>query len=204
MDDAGSQTVGARRPGGRSARVRQAVLAATVEELAAHGYDGLSFENVAARAGVHKTTIYRRWPTKALLVAAAAAERSEQLVPVPDTGSLAGDLVALAQSVAANLTSEVGGRMARTVVSAAGSSTEVAAVNAAFWAQRFALTDAIVERAVERGELPPGTDSRLVIETLIGAMYVRLLLTGEPFDEAYAARAAAIVALGATAAGTPT
>ncbi len=203
MPDDESRNVGERRPGGRSARVRHAVLRATVEVLAEQGYDGLSFESVAARAGVNKTTIYRRWPTKALLVAAAAAERSEQRVPVPDTGSLAGDLVSLAQAVAANLTSELGAQMARTVVSAAGSSTEVAAMNATFWAQRFALTDAIVERAVVRGELPPGTDGRLVIETLIGPLYVRLLLTGEPFDAAYAARVAAIVALGATAAAPP-
>ena len=70
-----SPSVGTRRPGGRSARVRSAVLAATLEVLVETGYDGMTVDAVAARAGVHKTTVYRRWPTKAALVAAAAADR---------------------------------------------------------------------------------------------------------------------------------
>src|SRR3712207_1543584 len=88
--------VGERRPGGRSARVRAAVLSATIDALVDVGYDGLSVEDVARRAGVHKTTVYRRWPTRAALVAEATRERSQQVIPVPDTGTLAGDLRQLA------------------------------------------------------------------------------------------------------------
>src|SRR5688572_4964508 len=129
--------VGAQRPGGRSARVRTAVLAATLELLVETGYDGLSVDAVAARACVHKTTVYRRWPTKAALVAAAATDRSEQLVPVPDTGSLVGDLTALGRSVADNVSSELGGGLARTIVAAAAASEEVAQVHREFWAVRL-------------------------------------------------------------------
>jgi len=189
--------VGERRPGGRSARVRSAVLGATVEILAGEGYEHLSVESVAARAGVHKTTVYRRWPTKADLVADAVRERAQQLVPVPDTGTLAGDLRALARSIAGNIGSDVGTRMARTLIAAAVVSDEIAATQREFWAERFALTGVIVERAIARGELPPRTDARFVLETLIGPLYVRLLLTGEPIDAKFADRAAASAAAGA-------
>ena len=192
-------SVGSARPGGRSGRVRAAVLAATSHVLADAGYDGLTFDAVAARAGVHKTTVYRRWPTKPELVADATRELSQQRVPVPDTGSLAGDLAALARSVARNIGSEIGGRVARTMIAAAGASADVAERSAAFWAERLVLTGEIVERAVARGEVPVGTDPVLVVETLVGPLYVRLLLTGEPVDAAFADRVAALVAAGATA-----
>lgn len=191
--------VGERRPGGRSARVRHDVMAAATELLAEAGYDGLSIEAVADRAGVHKTTVYRRWPTKADLVADALSERSQQHVPVPDTGTLAGDLTALARAVAANIGSDVGAAMARTLVAASITSTEIADTAASFWVERLALTATIVERAVERGEIPSDTDPNLVIEALIGPLYVRLLLTGEPIDEDFARRVAALVTAGALA-----
>jgi AcrR family transcriptional regulator len=173
------------------------VLGATVEILAGEGYEHLSVESVAARAGVHKTTVYRRWPTKADLVADAVRERAQQLVPVPDTGTLAGDLRALARSIAGNIGSDVGTRMARTLIAAAVVSDEIAATQREFWAERFALTGVIVERAIARDELPPRTDARFVLETLIGPLYVRLLLTGEPIDAEFADRAAASAAAGA-------
>ena len=187
---------GARRPGGRSARTRAAVLAATADLLAEVGYEALTFEAVARRAGVHKTTIYRRWPTKPDLVADAARERSEQLVAVPDTGSLRGDLTALARAVAANIGSDVGSAMTRTLVAAAATSPSVAEATHAFWAERLRLTGEIVTRAIARDELPAGVDTNVVIEALVGALYVRLLLTGEPLDADVADQVAWAVAAG--------
>ena len=194
--------VGDSRPGGRSARVRGAVLDAAIELLAEAGYDGFSIEEVAARAGVHKTTVYRRWPTKPDLIADASQNRSRALVPTPDTGTLLGDLRALARSVARNIGSADGGRMTRTMVAAATTSPEAASGVADFFAGRIALAHVIIERAVARGELPADVDAELVIETLIGPLYVRLLLTGEPIDAAFAGRVAAVVAAGAPAAAT--
>src|SRR5664280_783734 len=94
-----------RRPGGRSARVRAAVLEATLDQLAESGYDGLSFEAVAVRAGVHKTTLYRRWSDRTDLVLDAMLELSSQTVPVPDFGSVRADLLAIARGIAGNLSS---------------------------------------------------------------------------------------------------
>src|SRR5918994_5565425 len=76
------------RLGGRSARVREAVLDAAFAELDEHGYNGFSIEAVARRSGVHKTTIYRRWPTREALLVYALDSRSDRDVQVPNTGSL--------------------------------------------------------------------------------------------------------------------
>lgn len=187
---------GEQRPGGRSARTRTAVLGATADLLAEVGYEALTFDAVAQRAGVHKTTVYRRWPTKPDLVADAARERSVQLVEVPDTGTLLGDLTALARAVAANIGSDVGSAMTKTLTAAAATSPSVAEVTHAFWEERLRLSSTIVERAVAHGELPPATDSNVVIESLVGPLYMRLLFTGEPIDGEVADQIARAVAEG--------
>jgi AcrR family transcriptional regulator len=192
--------VGERRPGGRSARVRAAVLDAAAELLAQTAYEDLSVEDVATRAGVHKTTVYRRWPTKADLVADATRARSQGAVPIPDTGSLHGDLRAFARAIAKNLGSEVGGQMTRTLVAASVTSQDVQARTPLFWVERLALSRQIIDRAIARGELAETADANLIIEALIGPLYVRLLLTGEPIDAALADRVAGLVAAGASAA----
>lgn len=190
--------VGHQRPGGRSARVRADVLRATSELLLEIGYDQLSVDDVARRAGVHKTTVYRRWPTIPELVFDAVAEHSAEVVPVPDTGSLLDDLRILAREVAANIGTEGVARRSRSIVAAAATSDELSAAMHSFWADRLALSTVIVERAIERGELPGDADPNLIIETLIGPLWVRLLLTGEPISDELADRVAALVAAGAT------
>ena len=74
------------RLGGRSARVREAVLNATFDELGEKGYAGLSMESVARRSGVHKTTIYRRWPNRDALVMDALDSRSDRYTVIADAG----------------------------------------------------------------------------------------------------------------------
>jgi AcrR family transcriptional regulator len=189
--------VGRQRPGGRAARVRTDVLRAATDILGEVGYDGLSMEAVAERAGVHKTTVYRRWPTKAELVLDTATEQSAEAVPIPDTGTFLGDLQAFARSVAANMTSGSGARRSTSIVIAAASSDHLTESMHQFWAHRFALASVIVERAVERGDVPADTDPSLIIEALIGPLWVRLLLTGEPVTDDLADRIAALVDAGA-------
>jgi AcrR family transcriptional regulator len=87
----------------RRAPNRTAIFAATLAELAQHGYSDLSFDAVAARAGVHKTTVYRRWPTRAELVTAAFMDVAEQHLDVADSGNIDRDARALARSVAATV-----------------------------------------------------------------------------------------------------
>jgi AcrR family transcriptional regulator len=174
-----------RRPGGRSARVRAAAIAATLAELAESGYSALSLERVARRAGVHKTTLYRRWGTREDLVLEAMLERAGQRISVPDTGSLREDLLELARTAAANAATPEVAAMARAVAAEAPYDSRLAAANQRFWAERLALDGVIVERAIERGEVAPGTDPRRIIESVIGPIHLRLLLTGEPIDRAF-------------------
>lgn len=183
------------RPGGRSERVRQAVLSATLDELAQRGYDGLSFAAVATRAGVHKTTVYRRWPDRTTLVLDAMLERSRSTVPVPDTGSLHDDLLALADAIAANLSSPQVVAVLRTLV-AAGHEPAIAAAASRYWRARFDLVGQVVLRGIERGELPADASSDLIIEVLIGPLYLRALVTQEPLDREFVRRCVGLVLAG--------
>ena len=128
------------RPGGRSARVREAVLAATIDAIADEGFASLTVDDVARRAGVHKTTVYRRWATSEALVLDALLERSAEQVAVPDTGSLVGDLRALLDSVAANITSRVGRAVLLTLSAEAPYNEELDRLRREFWATRFELS----------------------------------------------------------------
>ena len=177
--------------------MRSAVLDATSALLTEVGYDQLSIDDVASRAGVHKTTVYRRWPTKPELIADAARVQAAENVPIPDTGTLLGDLRTLAREVAANIGSDGGARRARTIVAAAASSDELAHVMHSFWAHRLGASAAIVERAVDRGELPATANANLIIEAVVGPIWLRLLLTGEPVDDDFADHIAELVTIGA-------
>jgi len=189
--------VGDQRPGGRAARVRTDVLEAAFALLGEVGYEQLSMEAIAKKAGVHKTTVYRRWPTKAELVLDATRTHSEQNIPIPDTGSLHGDLVQLARGVVATIGSEPGSRRSLSIVAAAAASADLTAALHTFWAERLTATAPIVERAIERGELPASSDPTVIIETLIGPLWIRLLLTGEAIDDDLAGRVADLVSAGA-------
>jgi AcrR family transcriptional regulator len=169
-----------RRPGGRSARVRAAAIAATLAELAENGYSALSLESVARRAGVHKTTLYRRWGTREDLVLEAMLDRAGEHISVPNTGSLRKDLFELVQTAAANAASPEVAAMARAVVAQMPHDSRLAAANRRYWDERLALDGMIVEQAIERGEVAPDTQPRQVIESVLGPIHLRLLLTGEP------------------------
>jgi AcrR family transcriptional regulator len=169
-----------RRPGGRSARVRAAAIAATLAELAENGYSALSLESVARRAGVHKTTLYRRWGTREDLALEAMLDRAGEHISVPNTGSLRKDLFELVQTAAANAASPEVAAMARAVVAQMPHDSRLAAANRRYWDERLALDGMIVEQAIERGEVAPDTQPHQVIESVLGPIHLRLLLTGEP------------------------
>jgi AcrR family transcriptional regulator len=185
-----------RRPGGRSARVRALTLAATIGELAESGYSALTLDAVARRAGVHRTTLYRRWGTREALVLDAMLEHVRVEVPVPDTGSLRDDLLALASAGGATASAPAGGAVVRAVVAAGAHDPALAAASRQFWAERLALDGAIVTRAIERGEVPPGTDPEAVIEAVLGPVYFRLLVTGTRPDPEFIERIVDFVAAG--------
>jgi AcrR family transcriptional regulator len=160
----------------------------------------MSVETIALRAGVHKTTIYRRWHAKNRLVAEALETAAETRIGTPDTGDVDEDLRALARGVLSSLTSREGAAAVRALVSGAEGSPEVRQIAQRFWATRMAQVVPIVERAVERGQLPRGTSAARVIEHIAAPLYYRLLVTGEPLSEADADLAAG-AALAAARAG---
>ncbi|MFI6642096.1 TetR/AcrR family transcriptional regulator [Streptomyces sp. NPDC050504] len=188
------------RPGGRTAKVRAAVLAATGEALVGEGFHGLNMDRVAAAAGVGKTTVYRRWSTTAGLVADLLRDMAEQSVPASDTGSLAGDLRANALLVLKTLTDPRMGPVFRSVISAAACSDECAQALGGFYATRIAAWTPVVERGVERGEAPADTDAAEVVRAVSAPLYYRFAVSHEPLAEADAHRAADVV-LAALAAG---
>lgn len=171
-----------RRPGGRSARVRQAVADATLAVMAEKGIADFTVTDVAARAGVHETSIYRRWGSRDNLIAETLLDYSEQLIPVPDTGSVRTDLYGLLTAIANYLSSPVGKALAQ-ALALTGDESRWSAVRHAFWTTRLQLTQTIVERAVERDEVPPDTDPRLVLETLVASLSFRTIVIREPIDD---------------------
>jgi AcrR family transcriptional regulator len=172
------------RPGGRSARVRAAVLAATLELLAERGYDGAELPEVARRAGVHPTTVYRRWGTKARLVGEALLERSRPLSPTPDTGALRTDLEQLlGEGAALARTPPVKALFEVLLAESADPSAEVAEARDRFWAAHMEEARRIVGRAVARSELPAGVDPATLVDLVIGPALLRLLLMGQDLDE---------------------
>jgi AcrR family transcriptional regulator len=192
---------GPARPAGRGLKIRAAVLAATLAELTETGYAGLTVENVARRAGVHKTTIYRRWKDREGLVAAAVAERAGTAkMPFPDTGDIGTDLLRLARMTVAFLTSPAGGIVVASSMSDVSRIPEVAGAKRQFFEALFAQAAPVVSGAIARGELPADTDPAELVRTLLAPIYLRLLVTAEPIDRTTADNAAK-VALAAARAG---
>jgi AcrR family transcriptional regulator len=165
----------------RGEHVRQTVLAAAFEELAANGFDGATVAGVAKRSGVHETTVYRRWATRENLFLAALLERSADAIPAPDTGSTRRDLLAIVRGIIAYVRSPEG----RSVLRAATLPVDHAYADAreAFWARRLDVLSPVVARGIERGDLRADIDARLLLEMLIAPIHGRLLLTGEPVDD---------------------
>lgn len=172
------------RPGGRSAQVRRATLDAALQLLLERGYDGLTFPAVADRAGVAESTVYRRWPTRADLAAAAIGQLAAAENPLPDTGTLEGDLRELAGQIIALLRRPEVERVVRAAAGLDGDGDDMVRARAGFYHDRVASSAEIARRAIDRGELPPDTDPEEVVEHLVAPAYVRVLLTGRPLDDA--------------------
>jgi AcrR family transcriptional regulator len=170
-----------RRPGGRSARIAQAVADATLAVMAEKGFADFTVTDVAVRAGVHETSIYRRWGNRENLIADTLLAYSESLIPVPDTGSIRTDLRELLAAVTDYLASPVGKAMSH-ALAFSGDETRWEMVRSDFWGTRLQLARAIVDRAIERREVPADTDARLLLETLVAPLQFRVLVTREAID----------------------
>lgn len=187
------------RPGGRTARVREAVLRAAEDALTEQGFTGLDLADIARRAGVGKTTVYRRWGTVTGLVADLLADMAEQSAPRTETGSLLGDLMANARLVQRTLTDPRQGPLFKALIAAATGDPKTAAALHRFYDIRVKEWAPCVRQAVDRGEVPEGTDTHEVIRAVSAPLYYHLLISGGRLDETTADRAAEAAATAARA-----
>lgn len=181
---------GTLRPGGRTARVRAAVLRAAGDVLAERGFAHLDLADVARRAEVGKTTVYRRWGSVTALVADLLADMAEQSLPREETGSVLGDLTANARLVQRTLADPRQGALFRAVIAAAACDDRTAEALRRFYDVRVAEWAPCVRQGVARGELPSGTDAEDVVRAVSAPLYYALLTTGTPPDPEAADRAA--------------
>jgi AcrR family transcriptional regulator len=179
------------RPAGRprDPRLDEAISQATIDLLAESGYEALSMDAVACKAGTTKTAIYRRWPSKAALVADVFMTRAKTKVVVPDKGELREDLLTYMQLVISALTSEPVGRAVLNMVVAAGTHPDLAELLHQGWVRlRRQVVSAILDAAVKRGELRADVDAEVTADLLLGPIYYRLLVTGDPVRPTLAAQ----------------
>jgi AcrR family transcriptional regulator len=181
------------RPGGRAAAVVAAVRKAAFELLAERGYEGVEIPDIALRAGVNRTTIYRRWPTKSELLLDIMLGEMQAKVPTPDTGSFEGDLAELLTSIARVLADPAVRRLFHIMGVRANSDDQTERAREEFWNERFAASGQIVTRAIARGEVGEGVSARAVLELGAAPLFYRILILGEPVDNRAAADIAAWV-----------
>ncbi|WP_280424214.1 TetR/AcrR family transcriptional regulator [Nocardia carnea] len=181
------------RPGGRTARIREQVLDAVRAELTEHGYDALTVDTVAARAGVHRTTVYRRWRDIGGLIADLFAAAADIDWHPRDTGSLRGDLAALNAEIQDSFTEQPS--IAAALVAVSFRSEDAAGALQKLWEDRYTQSEIIVERAIRRGELPPRTDPRALLVNATAPLYHQLVLLRTPPDPTLPDRAAHAAAL---------
>lgn len=174
-----------RRTGGRSARVREAVLRAAFDILVKDGFEAVTFSEIGRRAGVHGTSVQRRWGSRENVVFEALLTFGVDALRVPDTGSLRGDLIGMSQTLATYFASPLGGSIMQMVVANAGADRAFADHRAEFLRVRFDAMRAMIERAAARGELRPGVDQRVALELALGPLYLRTLVSHEPIDDAF-------------------
>ena len=171
-----------RRPGRpRDARADEAILEAAAAVLAQCGPAGFTVDAVAARAGVGKATIYRRWPSRADLLLETAHQAALDLKD-PDTGSVRADLVFVLSALAVKLRLTNAGRLLPALMAEAAINPEMSRTLASFTEERRGLARSIVVRAVDRGQLPADTDVELLMDLVSGPIFYRTLVARRPVE----------------------
>ncbi|MDO4655238.1 TetR/AcrR family transcriptional regulator [Actinomyces sp.] len=179
------------RPGGRSARVRRAVLDVVVELLEEGGVQAVTIAEVAARSGVNASSIYRRWHGVDALILDAAQDLSLGAIDVADTGSLEGDLCATTVSVAAFLGTDLGVAMARALIHVSPEVLERLSDWPQFWSTRLRRFEPVFARAAARGEVADDVDQSVIAsigEMIAAQTYFLTLFRREEVDDAAARR----------------
>lgn len=184
----------ARRPGGRTARVRRRILDAAAELIARDGIGGLRYDQVAELAEVNKTSVYRNWPDRTTLVADALATFGADAAPLHDSGDLEADLVDFLEAIA-TATASPQGRALLNVVTSARENPDLRAVVDEVYDQRLETLRTRLQTAVERGELPV-IDLSFLGAMLTGPVQLFVSRNARTFTRADAQRVSAIVLAG--------
>jgi AcrR family transcriptional regulator len=166
--------------------ITAAIRNAVMNELAEVGYGRLSIEAVARRAGVGKTAIYRRWGNKLEMVLEIVSDVAGRAVPLPDTGSFAGDLQLLMMIVSKALQHRIASQIIPDLMAEASRNPQIAAtLQKALRTHQTAVGDKLVGQAVARGELPPEADPELAVDLILGPLYWRLAVARNPLNDDY-------------------
>jgi len=173
-----------RRTGGRTARLLDAVARAVLDELNESGIEDFSIPQVAARAGVSNSSLYRRWPNKAALVAFAGGRNSQATIPFPDCGSLRKDL-AQALSEVLDTFSDPSMRAIIAMAFSASDAPELKRALESFWEQRVEKQREMFKRAIDRGEIAATVDTSEIIERAVGPLYFRHFVARRPITKKF-------------------
>lgn len=180
-------------PARRSERAYRAILDATGELVADQGLAATSIDQIAARAGVGKQTIYRWWPNKAALVLTYAKERARP-VSAPGTGSLEGDLRQLARELCATLSKSPAGRICAQLISSVEADADFAKeFRETFVSARRATVLEVLERWQERGAVRADADLEAAADLLYGPIWYRRLVQQGPLSSRFADQLAEMV-----------
>lgn len=168
-------------------RVTEAITEAAFAELAEAGYARMSMESVARRAGVGKAALYRRWPSKQAMVTELIHSKvTDALPPTPATGALHTDLRELLATFRSQLANPLLARIAAGLLAEAGHDDALAeGLYTGVTAPRRAAARAILQGAIDRGELPPGLDLDLGTDLLIAPLAFRVLVIQGRSDDEY-------------------
>jgi AcrR family transcriptional regulator len=189
MTETAESRNGPSRAAATRSRTEEAILEATRQLLAEAGVQGLTMEGVAARAGVAKTTVYRRWRSKDELALAVLIDMVENVVATPDLGDTRKELISFVNAAVKILGSTLMGRVMQGLVSDLATDPKLAlAFRQRVVAMRLAEVRRLIERGIERGDLRADTNIELTHELLFGPVYYRLLLSGSPLDKGLATR----------------
>jgi AcrR family transcriptional regulator len=179
---------GGRRPGAgrpRRAAVDELILEAALSRLVDDGYEAMTVEAVASQVGVAKTTLYRRWPSKEALAVAAVHRLYADRVVAADTGSLRGDLIALTMASYEFLITEPG-QLLESLLRESGRLPVLKDLISRTTQDRRRPYYEVLDRGVQRGELPAEIDRDLVVDLVLGPLWTRVLITGADVSEAFA------------------
>jgi AcrR family transcriptional regulator len=172
-----------------------------MQELAEVGYGRLSIEAVARRAGVGKTAVYRRWSSKIDMVLEMVSAVAGQSLPLPDTGTLHGDLEILLRILARALQHPLASQIIPDLLAEAARNPQIAeTLERALRSNQRDIGTLLIGRAVERGELPPGTDPDAAVDLIVGPVYWRLAIARTPMPKGHLSRMAAAIAAALAAA----